>query len=250
MDLLPASLLALAGLIAGAVNAVAGGGSLLLFPTMLAVGVPPVSAAMTQMVPITAGYVAAVGGSRADLAGQASRLTVFAPLMAAGALTGGVLLLGTPQRVFELIAPLLILAASLLLAFSDRASKLVGHPHRQPRWLRYLLVFGVGLYGGYFASMLGVVLIAVLGLLVTDSLRRIAALKNVLQLASGVVATIVYSLFGQVSWWAVALLLPMTLAGGYAGAHLARRLPAALLRRIIVSFGIAVSALLFLRAVS
>lgn len=243
-------LLSVAGFVAGGVNAVAGGGSLLLFPSLVAFGVPPISASVTNSVSITGGYLASVAGSRPDLTGQSARLKVLVPTVGVGALIGCVLLLNTPARMFEFVAPVLVFAASMLLAFQGRVSGLVGEPHGQPVWLKYVLLFGAGLYGGYFNSVLGVVLMAVLGLLLTDELRRIAALKNALQATVGVLATVIYALFGPVNWAVVALLAPATLLGGFLGARLGRRLPAAALRRVIVVVGVTVSGLLLLRALT
>jgi uncharacterized protein len=250
MDLLQLALLAAAGVVAGGVNAIAGGGSLLLFPMIVAFGLPTITASVTNTVSITGGYLASVAGSRPDLVGQGGRLWWLMPTVAAGTVTGAVLLLHTPAKAFELVAPVLVLAASLLLAFQERVSALVGQPHGQPGWLRFAMLFAVGVYGGYFIVVLGVVLMAVLGLLINDELRRIAGLKNVLQATVGVLATVMFALFGPVNWAVVALLIPATLTGGFLGARLGRRLPAVALRRAIVVIGVTVSGVLLVRALT
>jgi hypothetical protein len=250
MDLKFLLLLAVVGVIAGGVNAIAGGGSLIMLPTLLALGVPPIAASVTNSVSVTGGYSASVAGSLPDLKGQGSRLRALGPVAGLGAVTGCVLLLHTPPGTFALIMPMLVFLATMLLAFQERVSRLVGEPHNQPWWLKQLMVFVVAVYGGYFNSVLGVILIAVLGVVIFDSMRRIVALKNVVQLVVGVVATTMYALFGPVYWPAVVVLVPATLLGGFVGARLGRRLPSRILRRVIVVFGVAVSIALFVRAIS
>ncbi|MEV0456856.1 sulfite exporter TauE/SafE family protein [Catellatospora methionotrophica] len=243
-------LLGAAGVAAGGVNAVAGGGSLIMLPVLLAFGVPPIQATVTNSISVTGGYSASVLGTRQDLRGQGPRLRALMPTVLVGAVTGCVLLLHTPPGVYAKLMPLLVLAASLLLAFQQRVGRLVGEPHAQPVWLRFVLLFLVGVYGGYFNSVLGVILIAVLSVVVVESLNRVVALKNSLQLVVGVVATTMYTLFGPVYWPAVAVLVPATLLGGFAGARAGRRLPARTLRAVIVAFGVTVAGVLFLRAMS
>lgn len=250
MDLISLVLLGVVGVLAGGINAVAGGGSLIMLPTLLALGVPPISATVTNSVSVTGGYLASVAGSRPDLKGQRTRLRAVVPTAVVGAASGCVLLLHTSPAVFARIMPVLVLLASLLLAYQERVVGLIGEPHTHPWWLRHLLVFVVALYGGYFNSVLGVILIAVLGVILVDSINRIAALKNVLQLVVGVVATTTYTIFGPVFWPAVVALVPATLVGGFIGARLGRRLPAKTLRRVIVVFGVVVSIVLFVRAMS
>ncbi|MEV4414153.1 sulfite exporter TauE/SafE family protein [Catellatospora sp. NPDC049609] len=250
MDVAALLLLGAVGVAAGGVNAVAGGGSLIMLPALLALGVPPIQATVTNSISVTGGYSASVLGTRQDLQGQGVRLRTLAPTVLAGAVTGCVLLLHTPPGVFAKVMPLLVLAASLLLAFQERVVRLVGEPHGQPAWLRQVLVFGVGVYGGYFNSVLGVILIAVLGIVVVETMNRVVALKNALQLAVGAVATTMYTLFGPVYWPAVAVLVPATLLGGFLGARLGRRLPARTLRAVIVGFGVTVAGVLLVRAMS
>ncbi|WP_203699190.1 sulfite exporter TauE/SafE family protein [Catellatospora coxensis] len=250
MDLGALLVLGAAGVAAGGVNAVAGGGSLIMLPVLLALGVPPIQATVTNSISVTGGYSASVLGTWPDLHGQRARLRLLAPTVLLGAVTGCVLLLHTPPGVFAKLMPLLVLAASLLLAFQTRVSRLVGEPHAQPVWLRFVLLFGVGVYGGYFNSVLGVILIAVLSVVVVESMNRIVALKNLLQLVVGVVATTMYTLFGPVYWPAVAVLVPATLLGGFVGARVGRRLPAGTLRAVIVAFGVTVAGVLFVRAMS
>ncbi len=248
MDLPQALLLATAGVATGAINAVAGGGSLMTFPALLWVGLPPISASVTNSVSVAFGYVGGVLSTKADLKGQTT-LRWLLPSVIVGCAVGCALLLSTPEKVFDFVAPTLVLAASLLMALQDRVTKLVAHPHDQPIWAKMAAVFALGVYGGYFITAIGVIIMAVLGLVLSDPIRRTVATKNVLQLGVGMTAAVAYALFGPVAWEAVAALVPGTLLGGLIGGHYGRRLSARTLRWIVVGFGLVVSALLFARAV-
>jgi uncharacterized membrane protein YfcA len=252
MDLAHIALLIVAGLVAGAVNALAGGGSLITFPSLIATGLPSVDANVTNSVAVFPGYVSSVVGSRADLAGQGGRLKRILPASVLGGVGGCALLLLTPARTFEVIVPFLVLAAAATLAFQDRLRGLVGHPRslsprRQSVTLQLVVFFGA-IYGGYFGAALGVMYVAALALILDESLNRINALKNVLSAAVGFVTLIVFAIFAPIHWGAALTLAPATIIGGYAGARLARRLPARVLRVLIVSFGTAIGLLLLYRA--
>ena len=252
MNVSDAALLLAAGLGAGTVNAVAGGGSLVTFPTLVAVGLPPISASVTNSVSVCPGYLASVVGSRVDLVGQGSRMRELAPTVVAGTAAGCALLLATPNRTFELVVPFLVLGATTVLALQDRLKRVVGRPvHGSPTRAKvalHTLVFLGALYGGYFNAALGVMLVAVLGLVIDDTLQRVSALKNAVSAVIGVGSVLAYAIFGPVDWAAVAVLAPATLLGGYTGARLARRLPARVLRVVIVMFGTVVGIVLLLRA--
>jgi uncharacterized protein len=253
MDLSHVALLLVAGFAAGGVNAIAGGGSLITFPSLIATGLPSVDANVTNSVSVFPGYVASVAGSRADLAGQGRRLRTILPTSLAGSVAGCALLLLTPARAFELIVPFLVLCAAATLAFQQRLRGLVGHPRAlSPRRAAITLqavVFAGAVYGGYFGAALGVMYVASLALILDEPLNRINALKNVLSAAVGGVTVVVFALFGPVHWGAVLILAPATIAGGYAGARLARRLPARVLRVLIVTFGTVIGVILLYRAV-
>ncbi|WP_343450917.1 sulfite exporter TauE/SafE family protein [Micromonospora oryzae] len=247
-----AALLLLAGLAGGIVNAVAGGGSLITFPALLGIGLPPVSANVTNALAVAPGYGASVLGSRADLAGQGRRIRRAVPTAVLGALCGTVLLLVTPRAVFDVVVPFLVLGATALLAFQGRVRAIAGQPRahspRRAGAALHLAVFGCGLYGGYFNAALGLLLIAGLALVLDDSLRRVSALKNVLSATVGVVTILVYGAFGPVNWAATGVLVPATMLGGFLGARLARRLPPALLRAVVIAFGTVVGGVLLVRA--
>jgi uncharacterized membrane protein YfcA len=252
MDLSHVLLLVVAGLAAGAVNAIAGGGSLITFPSLIAVGLPTVAANVTNSVAVCPGYVSSVVGSRADLAGQGRRLRTIVPTGLAGSVVGCALLLLTPARAFEVVVPFLVLAAAATLAFQDRLRGLVGHPRALSPLRRTItlqvVVFVGAIYGGYFGAALGVMYVAALALVLDESLNRINALKNVLSAAVGLVTIIVFAIFGPVHWGAALTVAPATVVGGYVGARLARRLPARVLKIIIVSFGTAIGLVLLYRA--
>ncbi|GAB7037290.1 MULTISPECIES: sulfite exporter TauE/SafE family protein [Catenuloplanes] len=252
MELMEAALLLVAGLAAGVVNAIAGGGSLITFPSMLAIGIPPVSANVSNALSVAPGYASSVVGSRADLAGQRGRVLRVVPTALAGAACGCVLLLSTPRDLFDYVVPFLVLGATMTLAFQARLRARVGHPRevspRRGLVMLHTAVFLCALYGGYFNAALGVLLVAGLALVLDETLARVTALKNLLSAVVGVVTVLVYSIFGPVDWAAVAVVAPATVVGGYLGARLARRLPARALRVVIVTFGTAVGLWLLARA--
>ena len=250
-------LLIAAGLAAGGVNAMAGGGSLITFPALIAVGLPPKAANVTNSVAVFPGYVGSVLGSRADLADLAASrgrraLLMLLPTAVLGTAAGCVLLLVTPQAAFDLVVPFLVLGATAVLAFQQRLRALVGHPHQMSplrRTVALPTMVGLGsVYGGYFGAALGVMLVAALGLVLPESLARISALKNALSAVVGLITVLVFAAFGPVHWVDVAIIAPATITGGYLGARVARRIPAPLLRALIVVFGTVVGLILLWRA--
>ncbi|MFD1366886.1 sulfite exporter TauE/SafE family protein [Actinoplanes sichuanensis] len=252
MDVTEILLLVVAGIAAGAMNAIAGGGSLITFPSLIAIGLPSVDANVTNSVSVFPGYVSSVAGSRADLAGQRQRVRATVPAAVAGSAVGCALLLLTPARAFEVIVPFLVLGAAATLAFQERLRALVGHPRSMsPRRAAVTLrcvVFAGAIYGGYFGAALGVMYVAALALIIDEPLKRINALKNVLSATVGLVTLLVFAAFARVDWAAAATLAPATIIGGYVGARLARRLSQRVLKYVIVTFGTTIGLLLFYRA--
>lgn len=232
-----------AGLVAGVVNAVAGGGSLLVFPALLAVGFAPLPANVTNSVAQWPGYLGLVLGARQELTGQRRRMILTSVVSIAGAVIGAFLLLVLPGSVFNAVVPELVLAASVLLGLSPWIKRWIGTPEADaPDRTGVLLpaVFVAAVYGGYFGGALGVILISTLSLCAHDSLVRLNALKGLLSLVIATVTVIIFGLDAPVDWFAVALLAPTTLAGGFVGARIARRLPENVLRWAVVLLGIAV----------
>jgi uncharacterized membrane protein YfcA len=252
MDVLHVVLLVVAGLAAGTVNAIAGGGSLITFPSLIAAGLPSVAANVTNSVAVCPGYVSSVAGSRGDLGGQRRRLLTVVPACVVGSAAGCALLLLTPARAFDLLVPFLVLGAAATLALQERLRGLVGHPRtlspRRQAISLQCVVFGGAVYGGYFGAALGVMYVAALGLVLDEPLRRISAFKNVLSATVGLVTVVAFAIFGPVHWGAALTLAPATVVGGYAGARLARRLPPRLLKITIVTFGTAIGLVLLYRA--
>lgn len=237
-------LLGLVGLVAGAVNAVAGGGSLILFPALLAAGLPPLDANVTNSIAQWPSYLGATFGQRSDLQGQARRLKLVLPVAAVGSLCGALLLLVLPSAVFDAVVPVLVLAASALMALQPQIKRWTGNPHpdHPDRTVAMLsAIFFAGLYGGYFGGALGVILMALLAVTANDTLRRLNATKMALSLAAATVTIIVFTtLHAPVHWVPVAVVAPATLVGGFLGAKVAKRLNDEVLRWSVVVLGTAV----------
>ena len=242
MDAQTAALLAGAGFGAGAVNAVAGGGSLISFPALLAAGYSPITANVTNSVALLPGYLGGSLAYRRELAVQRERVRALAATSVLGAAAGAALLLVSPASLFEAIVPWLILGACLLLALQPRAAAITQRSHRgrSPAVLHGSL-FVATLYGGYFGAGLGIVLLALLGVLLPDELQRLNALKGLLSLLVAVVSALAFALFGPIAWDAALIVGAACLLGGVAGVRIARRLSAPLLRGLVVVFGVAVA---------
>lgn len=254
MDPLTLALLFLAAGSASAINAVAGGGSLVSFPALLAAGLPSVSANVTNAVGLWPGYVGGSWRYRPELATQGGHLRLLALPSVLGALAGAWILLHTPEQVFEALVPLLILAACLVMALQDRlAAWVTGHrsapgasPSRGGAAL-WMVTFLLGVYGAYFGAALGIMLLAALGVLLPDDIQRSNALKGLLSLVINAVAVLWFALFGPVLWPAAAVMAAGAVAGGWLGVGLARRLGQRWLRRAVIGYGAFVAAVLVLR---
>ena len=240
------ALLAAAGFLAGAVNAVAGGGSLISFPALLAVGHPAVTANVTNAVAVVPGYLGGSIGYRRELRGQRRRALALAGTSAAGAVCGAILLLVSSERLFDAIVPFLVLFSAGLLALQPLLSRLARSRDSGENMLRlHALDFLAAVYGGYFGAGLGIMLLAVLGVSIEDDLQRLNALKGLLSLVIGIVAATYFAIFGPVEWDAAAIMAVASLGGGHAGVVPARRLDDRVLRWVVVAFGLAVGIALF-----
>jgi hypothetical protein len=249
----PADLLVVAAvaLLAGGINSIAGGGSLVLFPVLVALGMGTVAANVTNSVAQWPGYLGGVLGFRREYAGQRGRLVRFAVVAVLGGTAGSVLLLTTPSEAFDLVVPVLVLLASLLLAAQPLITgRLTGRedegPRRDPAWL-YVALFLATVYGGYFGGALGVILVGVLGVAL-HRLKLANALKSAISAVTATVTVVVFGIWGPVDWLVVAVAAPASLVGGFLGARVATRIPTTPLRLGIVTFGVAVAVYLFLRA--
>jgi len=233
-----------AGMAAGTINTIVGSGSLITFPTLLAFGYPPVVANVSNTIGLVPGSISGTIGYRRELGRQAGRIVRLGTAAVLGGLSGAVLLLALPAASFQRVVPFLILVACVLVALQPRLSREVAR--RRPaaeshsRWLD-AAVFATGVYGGYFGAAQGVILIALLGILVTDDLQRLNALKNVLTAVVSGVAALLFIVAGPVAWGPAVLLAAGAVLGGQIGAVLARRLHPELLRIAIVVVGLIVA---------
>ena len=247
MSLGEIALLAGGGFLAGAVNAVAGGGSLISFPALLAVGNPAVAANVTNSVAVVPGYLGGTIGYRRELAGQRGRAVGLALSSIAGAVAGAALLLVSSEKTFKAIVPFLVLFSAALLAAQpllSRYSRKAGGGGEHTLRL-HAMNFAAAVYGGYFGAGLGIMLLAVLGLSLKDELQRLNALKGLLSLVIGLVAATYFALFGPVQWGDAAIMAVTSLVGGQVGVVLARRLDDKVLRWLVVAFGTGVGIALF-----
>jgi hypothetical protein len=243
--------LGVAGFLGGAVNSVAGGGSLISFPALLAVGYPGVTANMTNTVALWPGYVGSSVAYRHEIEGQRSRALVLSATCVLGGLAGSVLLLTTPASVFKQAVPWLILLACALFALQPLATRALQKRRSQSKEHRstglHLGVFFGAVYGAYFGAGLGIVLLAMLALAIPDSLQKLNGLKQVLSVVINSVALVTYGVFGPVAWTAVAVMAVASLAGGRLGGGFARRLSPILLRVVVLGFGVTVGCILLAR---
>ena len=253
MSILQYVLVGLAAVAGGLVNALAGGGTLITFPMLTAVGFPAVAANVTDTVAFCPGYLGATMAQANDLRGQKRRLWLLAPSAAVGGIVGGILLLNTGERVFRALVPFLILLASLLLAVQNpvhrwitRQSGQAGRAYGREAWTA-LPVGIAAVYGGYFGAGLSVIVLAVLGLVLDDSLTRLNALKQAISLSVNVATAIFFLFSGQVVWPAVPVMAIGVLVGGALGGRLAGRIQPGLLRRIVVVVGVVIAAIYLVR---
>ncbi len=236
-----------AGFAAGGVNALAGGGTLISFPVLLALGLPPVSANVTNTVALSPGYLGGALAQRRAIAEQSSRVRRLAVAAGVGGLVGSVLLLITSDSAFRLLIPALLFVATALLALQDRLRAVFRRTdgpaepaHLDPRWLAAPILL-VSVYGGYFGAGLGIMLLAVLGVVLHEPLPRLNALKQVLALVINATAAALFLFSGRV-YWVVALVMAITsLVGGSVGGRIAGSVKPEWLRAIVVVIGFAVA---------
>jgi uncharacterized membrane protein YfcA len=252
MELINYILIALAAFAAGVVNALAGGGTLISFPALTLLGIPPVAANITNTVALCPGYLGATLAQRHLLADQKQRLWWYIPAAALGGLAGALLLLFTGERLFTAIIPWLILLAALLLAIGEPVKKaLARYQNEQSNSKREALVsFSVALasiYGGYFGAGLSVIILAVLGISLRNSLTKLNALKQVLAFAANIAAAVVFLFSGKVVWLAAVVMSVSALLGGAVGGKLAGKLNPVILRWVVVVIGLVVAVYYFVK---
>lgn len=237
-----------AGLLGGFVNSIAGGGSLLVFPALVATGLGTVAANVTNSVALWPGYAGTLFGLGSLVSTQTRRARELAVVACLGAAAGCAVLLLTPARAFTVVVPFLIISASILVAAQPAIARRIGPTHvERPRAL--VIAVGVGcVYGGYFGGGLGVILLAVIGLTIAAPLRETNALKSILQLIVATVALVAFAIFGPVHWLEVVIVAPTALLGGVLGGRMAAVVNERVLRIAIVVFGLAIGTWLAVRA--
>ncbi len=241
----------LAGFGAGVMNAIAGGGTFLTFPALVFAGIPPVAANATSAVAVFPGYFAAALGFGDEIRELPRRNLVRATGAAlAGGLAGGILLLVSSNDVFSAIVPFLLFAATLAFAFQKQISAWLATSGLQLTSWGLPGIFVVSLYGGYFNGGLGIVLLALFALWGMGSLNAMNGLKNALSLVISAISVATFVVAGIVSWPAALIMGASAIAGGYAGARLAKILPVVLMRGAIIVIGLTMSAVFFARLFS
>ncbi|HEX8305749.1 MAG TPA: sulfite exporter TauE/SafE family protein [Jatrophihabitans sp.] len=240
-----AAAVALAGVGAGTINTVVGSGTLITFPVLLSLGVPPVTANVSNTIGLVPGTFSGAYGYRRELTGQRDRLLRLGSASLIGGIAGALLLLVLPAGVFRAVVPILIvLAIALVIAQPRLSRRFVGHAQqhgsqgRHPVLL-WVLVLLAGVYGGYFGAAQGVLLVATMGALLDSNLQRVNGLKNVLSGVVNAVAGLLFILLAHPNWLYVALIAVGSTVGGQLGAVVGRRLSPAVLRAVIVVVGLA-----------
>jgi uncharacterized protein len=244
----------LAAIVAGLINALAGGGTLITFPVLMAVGLPAVSANVTNTVALCPGYLGGTLAQSKDLQDQKKRLWIALPAAVLGGLIGGILLLQTGEKLFTQLVPFLILLASVLLAIQTPVRTWLTRRLEQGKvkavsegWA-FIPVFLAAIYGGYFGAGLSVIVLAVLGLVLNDSLTRLNALKQGIAFAANLAAALFFVFSGQVNWMVALVMAVGALLGGALGGRLASRIKPAALRWIVVTIGFTVGIIYLVRS--
>lgn len=242
MTVLEALLVVAVGFFAGSINTIVGSGSLVTFPTLLAIGYSPVVANVSNTIGLVFGSISGAVGYRRELRGQQRRAATLGAGSLLGGVTGAVLLLTLPSSVFDAVVPVLILGACGLVIAQPRLSAMVAA--RRTKVVEHggavlwLLVFLTGIYGGYFGAAQGVILLSLLGIFIADGLQRLNGVKNVLATIANGVAAIIFVFAADVAWEVAGLIAVGSIAGGQFGAHVGRRMPENLLRAVIVVVGL------------
>jgi uncharacterized membrane protein YfcA len=238
---------------AGAINAVAGGGSLISFPTLLAVGFASKTANVTNTVALWPGTVGGSVAYRSELGRQRRRLLILLAPAVSGALLGSVILLATPGSAFDRIVPFLILFACGVMAFQDQLGAFAVHHRLGSRDADHvpLPLLGVtfigAIYGAYFGAGLGIIMLAFLSILLPDDIQHSNALKGMLALIINAIGVLYFALFGPVRWTAAAVMAVGAVSGGYLGVGIARRLGRKWLRWAVIAYGLTAAIILLVK---
>ena len=237
-----ALILAVSAFAAGAINAIAGGGTLIAFPALLAAGYSAKVANVTNTVAIWPGNVGGSFAYRGEIYRQRRTLLALSLPIIVGSLAGSALLLATPESAFEVIVPFLIFGACALLALQERLTLMFFRGDRSLAAGRNLLllrigIFLVAIYGGYFGAAIGIIMLAIFGLLLPEDIQSANALKGIIAMLINGIAVVYFGIFGEVAWEAAAVMAVCALGGGYVGVAVARRLPRGRLRMVAVIYG-------------
>lgn len=254
MSLFNEILVFLAAVTAGFINAMAGGGTLVSFPVLLAVGISPVAANVTNTVALVPGTIGGMWAQRDAFRSQYGRLMKLLPVSIVGGIAGGLLILNTSEAAFRSLIPYLILLATVLLALQLKiknwVTKRIGQEHTEHHnpAVMMSLVFGASVYGGYFGAGLGVILMATLGLVTDENMTRLNFLKQALGFAINLAAAIYFAFSGKVHWMVAFIMIFGSLLGGWIGGRLAGRMKPELLRWIVVSAGLIAAVIFFFKS--
>jgi uncharacterized membrane protein YfcA len=238
-----------AGLWAGTINSVVGSGTLVTFPVLIALGVAPVTASISNAMGLVAGNAAGAWGYRKELQGRGQQLVRLLPASLLGGISGAWLLLHLPEKVFQYAAPVLIVVALLMVVFQPRLQMWVRNREENPEHAirdkghsvaLVVLVYLAGVYGGYFVAAQGILVVGILGVFMTGTIQNANAMKNILVLGVNIVAAASYLLFafGRINWPVVAIIAVSSLIGGVVGSKVGRRLSPPVLRGVIFTLGL------------
>jgi uncharacterized protein len=249
LEFFSSTIVFIAGLWAGTINAVVGSGTLVTFPVLIALGVAPVVASMSNAMGLVAGTAAGAFGYRRELAGRGRQVLRLLPASVLGGVTGAWLLLHLPEQVFHYVAPVLLVLALLMVVFQPRLQDWVRNREANPEHavrdkrhgvLLVVLVYLAGVYGGYFVAAQGILLVGILGVFLTGTIQNANAMKNILVLGVNMVAAISYLVFAfdRINWLVVLLIAVSSTIGGLMGSKVGRKLSPRVLRAVIFSLGI------------
>ncbi|MEO7100016.1 MAG: sulfite exporter TauE/SafE family protein [Luteolibacter sp.] len=237
---------------AGAINAVAGGGTILTFPTLLAIGTPPIVANATSTIALVFGTSGSVYGFRRHIPSIREWLRRFVPVSLLGGLIGSWLLTITSNEFFSRLVPFLILFATLLFLAQGLVARLIRRSAEEPKrapliWPAVLFQFLVSIYGGFFGAGIGILMLATLGFIGLTDIHQMNALKNILGSLINVVAAIMFISRGLADWPKVGIMTIGAIAGYYLGSHYSQKIPQLWVRRIVLGIGFGISAITFYR---
>jgi uncharacterized membrane protein YfcA len=249
VEILSSILVFFAGLWAGTINAVVGSGTLVTFPVLIALGVAPVVASMSNAMGLVAGTAAGAWGYRRELAGRGRQLLKLMPASLLGGITGAWLLLHLPEKVFGYVAPVLLVAALLMVLFQPKLQAWIRNREQNPEHaikdkshgiLLVVMIYLAGVYGGYFVAAQGILLVGILGVFLSGTMQNANAMKNILTLTVNMVAAVSYLIFAfdRINWWVVLLIAVSSTIGGLLGSKVGRKLSPKVLRGVIFTLGI------------